>query len=261
MSLLYENKISCAMFLFLEILYLLLLRTAKIIMSNNHLCDLNECFLCQSCLKDWIPVIALIKKNITVNRGQVLFKENDPVTGIFFVASGNLKVHKRWDKEKEMIIRFAKGGDIVGHLGIGNQSSYPVSATAIDKTLVCYVDMEFFNTSLNVNHQLSIKMMHFFANELQESEKRMRNLAHMSVRGRVAQALVNLKNQFGLNEHGIVNIEITRQDLASYSGAVYESLFRTINDFTERDIVTITGKSIMIKNEAMLMKLIEEDSL
>jgi len=206
-------------------------------------------------------MIALNKKTITVNRGQLLFKEGDPVTGIFFVRSGILKVHKKWDNEKELIIRFAKGGDIVGHLGLGNLPSYPVSATAIAKATVCYVDLDFFNASLNVNHELSIKIMRFFGIELQESEKRMRNLVHMSVKGRVAQALINLKNQFGLNEQGIVNIEITRQDLASYSGAVYESLFRTINDFTERDIVTITGKSIMIKNEAMLLKLIEDDSL
>jgi CRP-like cAMP-binding protein len=240
---------------------LILLVIANISMNNSPLCDLQSCFLCQSCLKDWIPAVSLNKKNILVKRGQLLFKEGDPVRGIFFVASGNLKVHKRWDKEKEMILRFAKGGDIVGHLGLGNQPTYPVSATAIDQSLVCYVDMDFFNTSLNVNHQLSIKMMQFFANELQESEKRMRNQAHMSVRGRVAQALISLKNQFGLNEHGFVNVEITRQDLASYSGAVYESLFRTIIDFTERDLVNITGKNIEIKNETMLMELIENDNL
>lgn len=245
----------------LEILCLLLLGTAKTSMTNNHLCDPANCFLCQSCLKDWLPAIDLNRKKILVKRGQLLFKEGDPVKGIFFVSSGTLKVHKRWDKEKEMILRFAKDGDIIGHLGLGNQPTYPVSATAIDQSLVCYVDMDFFNTSLNVNHKLSIKMMHFFANELQESEKRMRNQAHMSVRGRVAQALISLKNQFGINEHEFVNVEITRQDLASYSGAVYESLFRTINDFTERGLVTITGKSIMIVNEAMLMKLIEDDGL
>ncbi|WP_394772021.1 Crp/Fnr family transcriptional regulator [Mucilaginibacter sp.] len=230
-------------------------------MTNNHLCDPQGCFLCQCCLKDWLPAIDLNRKNILVKRGQLLFEEGDPVNGIFFVASGILKVHKRWIKEKEMILRFAKGGDIIGHLGLGSQPTYPVSATAIDQSSVCYVDMDFFNTSLNVNHQLSIKMMHFFANELQESEKRMRNQTHMSVRGRVAQALISLKNQFGLNDHGFVNVEITRQDLASYSGAVYESLFRTINDLTEKGLATITGKSIMIINEAMLMKLIEEDGL
>lgn len=225
----------------------------------KNVCDLNSCFLCRSSLPEWLPVIGMHKKNISLKKGQHLFQEGEPVTGIYFVYQGNLKVHKKWDKEKELILRFAKGGDIVGHLGLGDHTVYPVSATAIDQVTVCYVDMPFFETTLNVNPQLVIKLMRFFANELQESEKRMRNLAHMSVKGRVAQALISLKNQFGLNEQGFVNIELTRQDLASFTGAVYESLFRTINDFTEKGLINITGKNIAIKNEALLLKMIEEE--
>jgi CRP-like cAMP-binding protein len=41
--------------------------------------------------------------------------------------------------------------------------------------------------------------MLFFAEELKEAERKMRNLAHMPVKGRVAQALISLKNQFGTN--------------------------------------------------------------
>jgi CRP-like cAMP-binding protein len=230
-------------------------------MTKNNGCNLSSCFLCKYCLTDWIPAIGVHKKNIEVKKGQLLFKEDDPVTGIYFVYQGIVKVHKKWDKEKELILRFAKSGDIVGHLGLGDQKCYPVSATAINQVTVCYVDMAFFESTLNVNHNLVIKLMRFFANELYESEKRMRNLAHMSVKGRVAQALISLKNQFGLNDQGFVAIELTRQDLASFTGAVYESLFRTINDFTDKNLIDITGKNIAIKDEELLLQMIEEDNL
>jgi len=229
--------------------------------QSKNVCDLSGCFLCQSCITDWIPAISVHKTNITIKKGQLLFKEGDPVKGIYFVYRGNLKVHKRWDKEKEIILRFAKKGDIVGHLGLGTQTVYPVSATAVDEVTVCYVDMAFFESTLNVNHQLVIKLMRFFANELQESEKRMRNLVHMSVKGRVSQALILLKNQFGLNSEGFVGIELTRQDLASFSGAAYESLFRTINDLTDKNLISLSGKHIAIKDEAKLLKMIEEEAL
>lgn len=227
----------------------------------KNVCDLSSCFLCQLCITDWIPAISVHKTNMIVKKGQPLFKEGDPVKGIYFVYNGHLKVHKRWDKEKEIILRFAKRGDIVGHLGLGSQNVYPVSATAIDEVTVCYVDMAFFESTLNVNHHLVIKLMQFFANELQESEKRMRNLVHMSVKGRVSQALISLKKQFGLNKEGFVGIELTRQDLASFSGAAYESLFRTINDLTDKNLINITGKHIAIKDEAKLLQMIEEESV
>jgi CRP-like cAMP-binding protein len=101
--------------------------------------------------------------------------------------------------------------------------------------------------------------MRFFASELQNSEKRMRNLAHMPVKGRVAQALITLKNQFGINAQGFIDIELAKQDLASFTGAAYESLFRTINDLVADDIIAIAGKGISIKNEEKLLQLISKN--
>lgn len=210
------------------------------------------------CLKDWIPVIETHRQNHIVKKGEAIFKEGDPVTGIYFVYEGKIKVHKKWDAEKELIVRFAQKGDIVGHLGMGDTGYYPVSATAIETGVICYISMDFLESTLNVNNNFVIKLMRFFANELQESEKRMRNLAHMPVKGRVAQALISLQNKFGVNTDGFIDIDLSRQDLAAFTGAAYESLFRTINDLVDENIITIAGKNILIKNEDLLLKLTEE---
>jgi CRP/FNR family transcriptional regulator len=229
--------------------------------KSKNVCDLKSCFLCMHCLKDWIPAIAAQRKNYVVKKGEAIFKEGDPVTGIYFVYEGKVKVHKKWDAEKELILRFAKKGDIVGHLGLGDTGYYPVSATAIEAGIICYISMDFLESTLNVNNSFVIKLMRFFANELQESEKRMRNLAHMPVKGRVAQALISLKNKFGINADGFIDIDLSRQDLAAFTGAAYESLFRTINDLVEEKIIEIAGKSILIKNEGLLLKLTEETTV
>jgi CRP/FNR family transcriptional regulator len=226
--------------------------------KSNNICDLKSCFLCTHCLKDWIPVIEAHRKNYTVKKGESIFKEGDPVTGIYFVYEGKIKVHKKWDAEKELILRFAQKGDIVGHLGLGDTGYYPVSATAIEAGVICYIGMDFLESTLAVNNNFVIKLMRFFANELQESEKRMRNLAHMPVKGRVAQALISLNNKFGVNVDGFIDIDLSRQDLAAFTGAAYESLFRTINDLVEDNIIELTGKRILIKNDELLLKLTAE---
>lgn len=227
--------------------------------KTKHTCDLNTCFLCTTCLNDWKPAVETNKQNFIVKKGQQVFKEGDPVTGIYFVYEGYIKVHKKWDNEKEMITRFARKGDILGHLGLEGNKIYPVSATALVKTTVCFLPMDFFESSLNINNAFAIKLMRFFAGELQNSEKRMRNLAHMPVKGRVAQSILSLKNQFGLTAEGYIDIDLPRQDLASYSGAAYESLFRTINDLVSEDIISLVGKSIFIKDEEKLAQLISKN--
>jgi CRP-like cAMP-binding protein len=229
--------------------------------KNNNCCDLKSCLMCRFCLNQWLPAIEVNKKNIEIKKGQPLFKEGDAVTGIYFIYSGKMKVHQRWDNEKELILRFAKKGDIVGQLGLGSKAIYPVSATAIENSVVCYIDMDFFEATLKINTDFTYTLMRFLADELQESERRMRNLAHMSVKGRVAQALITLKNQFGINTGGAIAIELTRQDLASFTGAVYESLFRTINDLINDKLIKVSGKSIVLLNEGLLTKLTEENSL
>ena len=229
--------------------------------KNDYECDLKGCLLCRLCLKDWLPAIAAHKKNVLIKKGQHIFNEGDPVTGIFFIYSGNVKVHKRWDEEKELIIRFARAGEILGHTGLGNNGIYPVTATALEPTIVCYFGMDFFESTLKVNNNLTYTLMHFFANELQESEKRMRNLVHMPVKGRIAQSFITLKDQFGTNKDGFIDIELTRQDLSSFAGASYETLFKVINEFTEEKLVEFSGKSIRIINEPMLKKLTNETRL
>jgi len=228
--------------------------------ESKHNCDLKSCFLCKRCLKEWLPAIDTNRKNFVVKKGEVIFNEGEPVTGIYFVYTGKVKVHKKWGSEKELIVRIAQSGAILGHRGLGDQTIYPVSATALEAGVVCYIDMEFFKTTLKVNNNFTTDLMMFFASELQISERKMRNLAHMPVKGRVAQSLITFKQQFGITPQGFIDIELTRQDLASYTGATYETVFRTINELIAEQLITASGKRIAIVNETLLQKLTQEDN-
>ena len=209
-------------------------------------CDLKSCTLCRLCLKEWLPAIDANRKNFEVKKGEVIFKEGDPVEGIYFVYSGTVKVHKKWGDDKELIVRFAKKGDIAGHRGLGKEMFYPVSGTALEPSVVCFIGLDFFLSSLKINSEFLFQLMMFFAEELKVPERNMRNLAHMQVKGRVAIALLALKDKFGVTENGFINITLSRQDLASYAGTTYETVFRIINEFIEDNIVSVTGKDISI---------------
>ncbi|MGY0039404.1 Crp/Fnr family transcriptional regulator [Pedobacter sp. NJ-S-72] len=216
--------------------------------------------MCQLCLPEWLPAIATQKKNYEVKKGEQIFKEGDEVNGIYFVYKGSFKVHKRWDKEKELITRFAKSGDIIGHMGLGKQALYPVTATALEPAIVCYLEMNLFETTLKVNPNLTYHLMRFFANELQDSQKSMRNLAHMSVKARIAQAFLSLQVQLGTDKNGIVDVELSRQDISSFAGTTYITLFKVLNEFTKSEIVTVTGRKIHIKNAVELQQIIASAS-
>jgi len=216
-------------------------------------CNLKDCFLCTYCINDWLPAIGITRKNFQIKKGHKIFNEGDSVTGIYFVYSGTVKVHKRWNDDKELILRFAKKGDVLGHLGLGNDPVYPVSTTAIKDTLICYIDLPFFESTININPKFTYALLKFFANELQESEKRANILVNMPAKERIALALLNLKKQFGIDPDGAIAINLTRQDLASYAAVSYETLFKVLQEFLQSEIIQLKGKSFMLIKEEVLI--------
>jgi CRP-like cAMP-binding protein len=216
--------------------------------KKANTCDLKSCFLCQRCLPEWLPAISTHKQNLSYKKGETVFQEGDEVKGIFFVYSGTVKVHKKWGSEKELIIRFARAGSLFGHRGLGKDHHYPISATALEPVEVCYFDLEFFQASLKVNQDLSLGLLQFFADELQAGERKMRDIAHMQVKGRVAQALLQLREDFGLTLEGNIGLTLSRQDLASLVGATYETVFRIINELEQESLIGLDGKQIRVVN-------------
>lgn len=182
----------------------------------------------------------------------MLFTEGSEVTGIYFIYKGTFKVHKKWTDDKELIVRLAKSGAILGHRGLGNDIYYPVSATALEPSEVCFIDLGFFQSTLKVNYQFLYELMMFFAGELKESEKRMRNLAHMPVKGRIAQALLHMHAKFGTTPEGFIDIALSRQDLASYTGTTYETVFRTMNELVQEGSIALSGKNISVLDPTKL---------
>lgn len=144
-----------------------------------------------------------------------------------------------------MIVRFAQCGDIVGHRGLSmNWSSYPISATAMQNTVVSFISMEVFKTLLKTNNSFTYALMLFYAEELQWSEQKSGSFVHLSVKERLVFHLSYLKKQFGEDENGFLKIDLTKTDVAAYVGTTYESVYREILELEREEILQFCGKKI-----------------
>jgi CRP/FNR family transcriptional regulator len=223
--------------------------------APKNSCDLSLCFLCSNSLPGWQALISANRKNLRFKKGASLFEEGEPVSGMHFVYSGIVKVHRQWGSQKQLILRFAKAGDILGYRGLGNEKKYTVSATAIEPVTVCYVELSFFESMLQINHPLTYQLMQCYANELQYAEKKMSNLVHMNVRARVAETLLTLLSRFGKSRDGSIDIQLSRQDIAAFTGTTYETLFRTMQEFIQGKLIRVSGKKIFLLKEKKLAEL------
>lgn len=214
-------------------------------------CDINSCFFCQACQPEWRQLTMLKKQTHIFKKGERLFSEGEKVDGMYFTLSGAAKVHKKWGGQKDLIIRFASGTDVLGIRGFGDEF-FRVSATAITPLKACFIPSGHLEASLKTNPALSYKLMQFYASELQRAEQRMNGLAHLDTKGKTAAALLMLKETFGAGDDGYIKIIISRQDIASYAGTIYETVFKIFTEWTNGKVIATDGKRIKILNEPLL---------
>jgi len=219
-------------------------------------CNLDSCFLCKHCIPDWKEAIAIKKKTVVFKKGALIFKEGNLVEGIYFLTEGAVKVHKQWGEQKELIVRFAKAGDVLGHRGLGGDNLYPISATCLEDSKACYIPNSFLEATLQTNPTFTYRLLHLYASELQKAEKRMRDMALMEVKGRIALALLEIVQLFGTDQEGYICIPIMRQDIASYAGTTYETVFKFFTELLSANTIAATGKRIKINKPAALQKFI-----
>ena len=192
------------------------------------------------------------KKTLLFKKGKALFTEGEPVKGIYFLYSGVVKIHAPWIDGREMIIRFTRGGEIAGHRGLGGGAVYPISATALEDTVACFIDNAFLELSFKANPSFTYTLMHLYATELQKAEKRMRELTHRETKGRIAWALLDILEGSGTAPDGTLALKLTRQDIAAYAGTTYETVFKFFAELTTAGVIATSGKDIRIMDPEKL---------
>jgi CRP/FNR family transcriptional regulator len=122
----------------------------------------------------------------------------------------------------------------------------------LEDTKACFVSTEFLEASFRANPGLTYEVLHFYATELQRTEKRMSNLTHMDVKGRIAEALFSVQSAFGTGEDGFLKTAISRQDIASYAGTTYETVFKVFTEWIGAGYLSTEGKRIKILDEGKI---------
>lgn len=220
---------------------------------NKNTCLKEDCFLCKNIMSEWLEVVRLKREVLTYKKGEHLFREGEKVRGVFFILTGKVKVDMAWG-DKSFILRLAGEGDIVGHRGFGIDDVYPVNATTLETTTVCFIPTDLFKHLLKTNPEFLYELTFFYADELKLTERRMKNLVHMSVKGRVAEAILHIRNAFGIDQQHTLSYNMSRKDMASMAGTTYETVIRMLNELVKDGFIELHGKEIKLLDQQGLSR-------
>jgi CRP/FNR family transcriptional regulator, polysaccharide utilization system transcription regulator len=188
-------------------------------------------------------------------RGDVLYKEGNRISGFYCINSGIIKVYKTGFDGKEQIIRFAKSGDIIAYRSVLSDEAACTSAKVIEDCMVCFIPSEILISFVKINSSFAFELIKLACHELGEANSFITDIAQKSVRERLAEILLVLVNEFGINEQGFLKITLTREELANIVGTATESVIRLLSEFKSDNLVELNGRNIKILNTKRLEKI------
>lgn len=189
------------------------------------------------------------------NKKDIIFREGSYPVGIYFLNKGKVKTFMTNDEAKDYITGLYKQGEFFGYSTILENKPYTESAMALEESEVCLIPRDEFFDLLYSNKDVAKRFISMLSNNLMAMEERLIDLAYNSVRKRVAQSLIFLKEKYEKEEQDQFNMAISREDLANIVGTSKESVIRTLSDFKEEGLIHIKGSNIKILNVDKLEKM------
>ncbi|MEM9679212.1 MAG: Crp/Fnr family transcriptional regulator [Bacteroidota bacterium] len=192
--------------------------------------------------------ISSCKTSKFVKKGDIIFEEGEILNGVYCVRDGVCKLTKLSENGKDQVVKLISKGDILGQRSLVSDESTNLSATALNDMELCFIPKREIVSDLQKNTNFSMNVLKYLANDIKVSNDAMVNMAQKSVKQRMAETLLYIKDTFGEDEEGYLSIILSREDYASIVGTATESAIRILSQFKKAGYISTTGKQIKVEN-------------
>ncbi|WP_435416362.1 Crp/Fnr family transcriptional regulator [Polaribacter aestuariivivens] len=224
-------------------------------MSKCEQCIIRQFNSFKYLSKEELLRLSSCKTSKIIKKGETIFEEGDHLNGLFCIKDGVCKVSKMSENGRNQIIDLIKKGDIIGERSLVSDETSNLNAVALNDMEICFIPKEEIVRDLAKNPNFTMGILKDLANNLKKADNVIVDMAQKTVKQRLAETLLKLKEKFDLNEDGIINIQLSREDIANIIGTATESAIRLLSDLKKKKIIEFKGKEIKILDIKGLEKI------
>ena len=197
-----------------------------------------------------------VKDQISHTKGQYIFRQGDPIEGLYFIQSGYVKVVSTGWQGREQIVRFADREHLLGHCAIEGET-YPISAITMTTAVICFIDNALVNEIITGNTDFIRAIANFYSRELRKTQLRLKYAGQMNVREKIATFLLQMSYEFNRNGTEL-NLQLSRQDIADLTGTSADQVIKHLSDFEQEKLITKEKKKIHLIDVGKIQKIVAE---
>ena len=217
-------------------------------MSKCEQCIIKQFNSLKTLSKEELFRMSNCKTTKVVKRGEVIFSEGDKINGVYCVKDGICKLSKLSENGKDQIVKLYFKGDLMGQRSVLGEETTNLTATAINDMEICFIPKSEIMQDLEKNPNFSMEVLKQMAQDLRDSDNTIVNMAQKSVKKRLADALIYMYNNFGVDKNYFLNVILSREDYANMVGTATESAIRILSQFKNEGLISTSGKQIKIED-------------
>lgn len=189
-------------------------------------------------------------------KNQIIYAEDDAPEFLWCLLDGKVKLYKDGLGGRQQILRLYRPIQYFGYRAYFANEPYVSSAAAFEASKLGAIHMDIVKELINENPKIAWFFIHELSRHLGGSDTKIVNLTQKHIRGRLAEALTILVDNYGLEEDGeTLNIYMAREDIANLSNMTTSNAIRTLTTLANENIITVDGRRIKILDLPMLRKI------
>lgn len=186
--------------------------------------------------------IAAIAVEKSYQKGETIFLEGDKGIGFYMVGEGKVKIFKVSSGGKEHILHIFGDGEPFGEVPVFHGQPFPANAEALVKTRTLFFPRDRFVRLVEANPTMALSMLAVLSMRLRRFASQIESLSLKEVPARLANYLLYLSKEQGGVE--VIELDISKGQLASLLGTIPETLSRIFAKMTEEGLIKVNGRSI-----------------
>lgn len=188
---------------------------------------------------------------------EVVFSEGDSSDWFYIVIDGKIKITKLSQEGKEIILEVISVYDLFGGLAVLKGFPYPANAIAMEDTRLLKISRANILRVLDRFPNLMFSLALQVGERMKESHETLKNIALERVESRIASLLLKLADKIGKAdaEGMVIDMKLTKQDIAEMVGTTVETSIRTISKLKKTGILIDRDGKTVVKDMEKLKAL------
>lgn len=200
-----------------------------------------------------LQAFAELTRERSYPKGSVILFENDRGDSLYLVASGQVKVVLIGEDGREVILSVLGEGSFFGEMALIDDAPRSAHVIAMEDSVLLTLRREDFQSRLRTSPDIAIALLRELSRRLRRADEKIGSLVLLDVNGRVADLLLRTAAEDGTGDR--ITRKLTHHTIAQMIGSSRETVSRTMRDFVERGLISVTRREVTIVNREGLMEI------